>query len=200
MQRVVVLMSRILRGDRDRGAALVEFASITPLLLVLVFGIVEMGLAFRDRLTVSSAVQSATRIGSVLGTDAESDFATLQAITAGLNGQLNPGNILEVFIYRSDETGAFIASDANRYVYDPADLTCPWDPCPLPGAGFEAYGSPENWVPADRDTSLPNPDILGVRVVFQHDWITTILPFMQTPAQWTDDARIRLEPDLFGGP
>ena len=188
------------RSQRESGAALVEFAVIAPLLMVLIFGIVEMGLAFRDRLTVSSAVQSAARIGSVLGTDGDSDFATLQAITAGLNGQLDASNISAVYIYRSDETGAFFASDANRYLYDPADPTCPWDPCPLPGPGFEAYGAPENWVPADRGTSLPNPDILGVRVVYQHDWITSIMPFMQTPATWTEDARVRLEPDLFGGP
>ena len=184
----------------ERGASLVEFAMIAPLLFVLIFGIVEMGLAFRDRLTVSSAVSAAARIGSVVGTEPEADFATLQAVTAGLNGQIDPGNILEVYIYRSDEKGSFSSSSANRYVYDSSNPTCPWSPCPLPGAGFEGYGSPENWVPADRSTTLPSPDILGVRVVFQHDWVTTILPFMSTPAKWTDDARVRLEPDVYGGP
>ena len=104
------------RSQRENGAALVEFAVIAPLLMILIFGIVEMGLAFRDRLTVSSAVQSAARIGSVLGTENEADFATLQAITAGLNGQLDPTNITAVYIYRSDETGAFFASVANRYL------------------------------------------------------------------------------------
>ena len=186
--------------NREEGASLVEFAMIAPLLFVLIFGIVEMGLAFRDRLTVSSAVSAAARIGSVVGTEPEADFATLQAITAGLNGQIDPGNILEVYIYRSDEKGSFISSAANRYVHNPGDATCPWSPCPLPGAAFEGYGSPENWVPADRNTTLPSPDILGVRVVFQHEWVTTILPFMSSPAKWTDDARVRLEPNLYGGP
>ena len=188
------------RRDGERGASLVEFAVIAPLLFVLLFGIVEMGLAFRDRLTVSSAVSAAARIGSVVGTEPEADFATLQAITAGLNGQLDPGNILEVYIYRSDETGAFHSGDANRYVVDATNPACPWDPCPLPGDDFEAYGAPENWVPLSRNTTLPSPDILGVRVVYQHDWVTTLLPFTSTPATWTDDARVRLEPDLFGDP
>lgn len=193
-------MQDLHRSHKERGAALVEFALITPLLFLLIFGMIEFGLAFRDRLTVSSAVSSAARIGSVLGTDGESDYATLQAVTAGLNGQLDPTNISEVYIYRSDTSGSFIAGDSNRYQYDPSDPACPWIPCPLPGAGFEGYGAPSNWVPADRSTVLPDPDILGVRVVYQHDWITTIMPFMGTPATWTEDARVRLEPDLFGGP
>ena len=44
------------RTDDERGAALVEFAFILPLLLVLLFGIVVMGLALRDQLTMSNAV------------------------------------------------------------------------------------------------------------------------------------------------
>jgi len=186
-------------GGGERGASLVEFAVIAPLLMVLVFGTVEMGLAFRDRLTVSSAVQAAARIGSVLGTEDAADFATLQAVTAGLNGQLDPSEIVEVYIYRSDESGTFSASNANLYVFDPSDPACPWTPCPNPDpAFFEGYGSPSNWAPPDRSSALPSPDILGVRVVFVHDWVTTIMPFMSTPAVWTDDARVRLEPDVFG--
>lgn len=182
----------------ERGASLVEFAMITPLLMILIFGIVEMGLAFRDRLTVASAVQSSARIGSVLGTDADSDYATLQAVTAGLNGQLEPTSLTGVIIYRSDETGAFFPADANHYVYDPGNPACPWDPCPLPGPDFEGYGMPSGWEPSARNTTLPNPDILGVRVLYDHNWVTTIMPFMSTPASWTEDARVRLEPDLFG--
>ncbi len=186
------------RSTRAEGAAVVEFAVILPLLVVLLFGVVEMGLAFRSRLTVSSAVQSAARIGSVLGTDGQADFATLQAVTAGLKGQFNPSDIVEVFIYRSDENGSFLAAESNRYVYDPSDPACPWDPCPLPGPSFEGYGAPSGWAPAARNTLMPNPDILGVRISFQHNWITSIMPFMSSPALWTDDARLRLEPDLFG--
>ena len=52
------MLLRRRRQDNERGAALVEMALVTPLLVLLVFGILEFGLAFRDRLTVSNATSS----------------------------------------------------------------------------------------------------------------------------------------------
>lgn len=187
------------RERREEGASLVEFAIIAPLLLLLVFGMVEFGLAFKDRLTVSSATAAAARIGSVVGNEADADYAALQALTAGLNGAFDPSDITRVVIYKSDSSGSFSAGDANYYLYDGSNPLCTWDPCPQPGANFEGYGAPSNWGdPATRNTLLPDPDVFGVRIEFQHEWMTTILPWMSTPANWTDDARVRLEPDVTG--
>ena len=52
------------RSD-ERGSSMIEFAVVATLLFMLVFGIVEFGLAFRDRLTVGNASQSAARVGLV---------------------------------------------------------------------------------------------------------------------------------------
>jgi hypothetical protein len=46
--------------------------------------------------------------------------------------------------------------------------------------------------------TLPSPDILGVRIEFTHEWITTFIPFMSSPANWASEARVRLEPDVSG--
>ncbi|MFI5073895.1 MAG: TadE family protein [Actinomycetales bacterium] len=40
------------RRHRDRGAAIVEFAIVIPLLLALLFGVVDYGLWFNDSLSV----------------------------------------------------------------------------------------------------------------------------------------------------
>jgi Flp pilus assembly protein TadG len=53
-------------GGDESGAALIEFASGATLLLALLVGIVEFGLAFRDRLTITDSTQSAARVGSAL--------------------------------------------------------------------------------------------------------------------------------------
>jgi hypothetical protein len=53
----------------DRGAALVEFALVTPIFFVLVLGIFEFGLIYRDKITISDAVNDAARSGAIAGND-----------------------------------------------------------------------------------------------------------------------------------
>lgn len=58
-------MRRRLRGQRrQRGAVAVEAALITPLLILLVFGIIEFAFVMRDHVAVSSAVRTGARTAS----------------------------------------------------------------------------------------------------------------------------------------
>jgi Flp pilus assembly protein TadG len=52
------------RGD-DSGAAAVEFALVTPLLLVMLFGIIDYGIWFADSISARQAVRNVARQGSV---------------------------------------------------------------------------------------------------------------------------------------
>ena len=53
------------RGDRDRGAAVVEFALVIPLLMALVLGIIDYGLWFNDSISVRQGVREAARKAAV---------------------------------------------------------------------------------------------------------------------------------------
>src|SRR3954453_23710032 len=65
----------------ERGAAAVEFALVTPLLLVILFGIVDYGIWFSDSISARQAVRDGARAGpidslgacatTVTGTDAD---------------------------------------------------------------------------------------------------------------------------------
>jgi Flp pilus assembly protein TadG len=50
------------RGERARGAAVVEFAVVLPLLLTILFGIMEYGWVFMVRQTLQTAAREGTRI------------------------------------------------------------------------------------------------------------------------------------------
>ena len=49
----------------DAGTATIEFALVAPLLLVLLFGIAELGLVFEDLFVMRSAARTGARSGSV---------------------------------------------------------------------------------------------------------------------------------------
>lgn len=57
---------KALRRD-DSGAAAVEFALILPILVLIVFGIAQFGLAFAQVLSLNSGARQGARLGVVAG-------------------------------------------------------------------------------------------------------------------------------------
>ena len=69
-------MKNLLRSKRrNRGAALVEFAIILPLLLVILIGILEFGLLFYNKQIITNASREAARAGI-----AYSDYSQITSI------------------------------------------------------------------------------------------------------------------------
>ena len=194
------MKKRLRRILGERGAAIVEMAIVLPLLMVLVFGIVEYGLLFREKLTVAAAANSAARTGATMGTRAEADIAILRALEAGLFDQVDASVLIRVDIFLADPITGAKTLTLNRYAYDATD-SCKWVPCPDPDPGPAVYGSPSTWGdPANRDTTLDpgggGLDVLGVEIVYHHTSITNLIPGIDRDL--TEMARVRLEPDVFG--
>jgi Flp pilus assembly protein TadG len=51
--------------NRDRGAAAVEFALLLPLLLLLVFGIIDFGRAINAQITLTQAAREGARLAAL---------------------------------------------------------------------------------------------------------------------------------------
>ncbi len=80
-------MRFIQRRDRDeRGAAAVEFALVMPILFLLVFGIVDFGVAIGRYAAVSNAAREGVRTASIGGKTADVRAAVNASIASSLPG------------------------------------------------------------------------------------------------------------------
>lgn len=152
----------------------------------------ELGLAFKERLAISASTERGARIGATTGTDELADFLILEATLAGLLDEINPNHLDNIIIYEADQSGN-MTGNRSIYTYSGGNPACPWSPCPKPGQpgfGYGAWGSPEN-----RSATLPDPTILGVQVNYDHVWLSGFV--FRNPGNWSEDARVRLEPQNF---
>ena len=81
---------RGMRGRR-RGAALVEFALVSGLLCLLLFGIIEVGLLFGDQALVGAAAREAARSAAVGDQVA---MAQAHGVSGGAGLSLSAANIV----------------------------------------------------------------------------------------------------------
>jgi Flp pilus assembly protein TadG len=82
-----------LRGEDD-GVALIEFALVLPLLLLLVTGIIQFGLVFNRYITLTDAVRSGARQLSLgRGLSDPCDAAITQTINSALNVNLQASQV-----------------------------------------------------------------------------------------------------------
>lgn len=72
---------------RDEGGqALVEFALVLPLLLVVVTGIIQFGVVFHDYLNLTDAVRAGARAAAVSATSSDPVASARSAVTSSAGG------------------------------------------------------------------------------------------------------------------
>jgi hypothetical protein len=105
--------------------------------------------------------------------------------------------VVSVEIFKADDSGDPIPGSVNTYTYnsgDPADCS---DEAPNCGA----WNCTIQYPPADRQVLVggtqPPLDLVGMRIVYTHDWMTGFPPFNGSIS--IDERTIsRLEPAGFG--
>lgn len=68
--------SRQLSAGEDSGAAAVEFALVLPLLLLLVFGIMDFGRAYNMQIALTQAAREGVRVAALGGSGSEASDRT----------------------------------------------------------------------------------------------------------------------------
>lgn len=192
----------LLRGRRshERGATLVEAAISYALLFLTLFAVVELGLAFKDWLSVSHASRDGARAGATFGTDPNSDIQVLREV----EGTLSPIGLEfgdDVRIFRANNPGPSFSTTYSyapdtgcdedpAYAGPPLSGCCDWTPCPENGR--DAYVEPI-WEPKCRKIS-PTTDRIGVEIEFSHQWLTG---FFADSTDFTTATDFQIEPQVF---
>ena len=82
------------------GSLVAELALVLPLLVVLVLGIFEFGMVFREKSNLSGALRSAARIDTTNGTARSADYLALQSFYAQM-AQAKNMTVNKVVIYKT---------------------------------------------------------------------------------------------------
>ena len=183
---------------RERGAVAIEAALVTGLLILIVIGAFEYGMAFRSSLGLAASSREAARVGASIGEgdptiSDDADCRILESAAAALKSTTDDEVVRVKIIEHDPVTGMDLNENSYRpFIFaggvdDPAFLRCTnWF--------LESYGWPENI----RDNSGADRDWLAVEVTYEHAWITGFL-WWNGIAQWDNRTTMRVEPVNYSG-
>ncbi|HYN75578.1 MAG TPA: TadE family protein [Candidatus Limnocylindria bacterium] len=178
------MLQRFRRRPRgDRGAVAVEAALVTPLILLIVFGIIEFTLLLKDNVAVSSAVRAGARTASAEPRNAaflDDTAAQMDRAVASLSKDgLAPTAGSELWIYKANAAGfpgsateATVggcgAAQCVLYTYDAGAkkfITNAAQKAKWPATSINAC-------PKNAANNPSGPDSVGVYLSYRHSFIT----------------------------
>src|SRR5450755_3675694 len=127
------LRQRLQRKPNSKGQALVEFAFVFPMFMILLVAVIEYGFLMNANLASSYATRDASLVAAEAGNNTGADCAILKKIEDDINGPSDPRNITTVQIYWANAvTGAINGTNIDTYTRS----ATPDMPCSVGGSTF----------------------------------------------------------------
>jgi Flp pilus assembly protein TadG len=166
---------------RSRGQALVEFALILPIFLVLLFAIIEFAFLFNAQLSLNYATRDAALVAAEAGNNANADCLILRQVNNDLTAPTDAARVLTVHIYSATETGGALAVPKEQTYTRGGTTTCGSVTVPFT-IGTNDYPYNVRCSDLDRTTcsaSFTGPtntgvDIIGVRLEYGYRFVTPL--------------------------
>jgi TadE-like protein len=184
----------------EHGQGLVEFAIVLPVLMLLIFGLIEWSFVMNTQASVNFASRDGAMLAAEGGNNAGTDCMVLARIERDLVAPALPPRIQNVQIYWSDRNGAQIGSNVNLYTRmgsitcdyaDGSSLTVPYT---LTGPGY-LEGSRCD-ILNGCGGSHTSVDTVGVRITYQHAWVSYIGQTIAPTLILNKSTAIRIEPQF----
>lgn len=177
--------TRALSCRAGKGQSLTELALITPVILIILLGIVEMAGAFSAKMNLQAALAQGARIGAIEGAGSDCN-ANPNALTVDGDiiksilgsGGINQNYVQQIQIYRSAPDGTIDSGLYNAYA-------------PPFIVGGIPVANPHNWYPCVRKQTEPS-DSIGIHVTYAYH---PVIALPQFPSLTLDDRTVqRLSP------
>ena len=187
-------------GRSEKGQAIVEFALVLPVLLLLLLGLIEFSFVLNSRNTVLFASRDGSMLAAEGGSLDGTDCVVLQRVDGDVVSPATSLRVQQIQIYWSDRNGDQIGSNVNVYTRGGstsctyADGTTITVPYTLTTAGY--IESARCNVLAGCGGSHTTIDTIGVRVTYQHFWLTSFARLTGTGVTFTEASITRAEPQL----
>jgi len=158
----------------------VEFALVTPIFMALLFGCLDVGMAFKTRSSYSEAVLQAVRVAAAAGQATDADAQTLHAFQSTLSVE-NLNDIASVTIM---DATASSPTPANIYVYNSTTRTFV---CAVTSTCTD-------WAPSKRSSTTAALQTVAVEVTYRFRSVLNLIPAFQM----TEIASAVIEPTGYG--
>lgn len=205
----------------DEGAILVEMALILPVLILLLMGVFELGIMWRDQLTITAALRGAARVDAQLGATSTcavapcpNKFADKNALTS-LNASISKYNnaaLQKVVVWNAtsssnkvtpnsckttvtnNASGAGVAGLCN--VYSATQVATAQSSTQFQDTVNNCGAGWDHWwCPTTRNNSLASGlDWLGMYTNVQYNTVTNALPATMSVMTLQDSVTMRIEP------
>lgn len=101
-QKAVNWMSKIFRSRNENGQTMVEFTLILPILCLVLFGVIQMGILFHAYITLTDATRAGARVAAVSSQDPNREGA----VSAAVKNSAQNLDQLKLTVFRPDSTWA----------------------------------------------------------------------------------------------
>ena len=163
----------------ESGQAVTELVLLVPLLLVLVFGVIELANAINQGMTIAAATREGARVagalvngGGGLGCTSGNSpnassvdplvIAAVERVLTGSGAQVSTANVTAIRIYKSTATGAETPGAVNVWVYSAGSGPV------VAGEALDFVQQANSWPACQRNNVTPADSVgITVRYVYQ---------------------------------
>jgi Flp pilus assembly protein TadG len=175
--------------SKERGASLVEFSLVLPVLFLVLVSIFEIGMAFKSYLTVAYLAREGARLAAFTGTNPNADCTTVTSLAAQMGAQ-DLARLDRIEIFKANSAGNPTPGFVNTFRFTGANHQ-----------NCAHWTKTTPWLSTARQTEVspsgtPPLDVIGVRIVVTHRWITQFPPFFGNLSV-NENTIVRMEPEAF---
>lgn len=193
-------LPRTRTGRSTRGQALVEFALVLPLFIVLLLGLIEFAFLFNALLSVNYAARDAALAAGEAGDGSGADCVILDTVDTSVGPPTDDGRIGTVEIYQATPNGVMVGSPTvytrggtkTCTFVDGTTVTVPYT------LTSDSYPERSRCNVLGGCPGHSTVDNVAVRISYTHRYVTPLQNFLGGGATLTFDRSsvMRMEPIL----